>query len=173
MTPQNPARPAEPDRTTLIAFSIFVLVGGGASVAIRMTYAELASFWSGAAPFLTAALVLWALVAFRRLPLLRGRALLGALLFGALTVGFATVLIGWGLTATPASRYQVLMAIVPLVTILVASTLAGESITWNSLIGAALVLAGVLVGVLLPARKKPAADAACADSYGQVLPRCA
>jgi drug/metabolite transporter (DMT)-like permease len=314
---QNDERPALPDRTTLIAFLTFILVGGGASVAIRMTYAELPPFWAGAARFITAALVLWALVAFKRLPLPKGRALLGALLFGALTVGLAFVLIGWGLVATPASRYQILMAtvplitiflssmqgieaisprglfgallavggialtvglasgselslphtaaillaavciaeggvlikkfppnppimtnaigltvgglilaiaslisgetwvipsqattwiaflylvigptiiafllymfvlrrwsasgtsygfvLVPLVTIVVASTLAGESITWNFLIGGALVLAGVLVGVLLPARAKPAVVEECKDRSGQVLPRC-
>jgi drug/metabolite transporter (DMT)-like permease len=51
----------------------------------------------------------------------------------------------------------------PLVTIVVASTLAGEEITWNFLIGAVLVLAGVLVGALLPSKEKPAAIAECKD----------
>jgi drug/metabolite transporter (DMT)-like permease len=318
MTTQNPARSGLSDRSTLIAFLVFVIVGGGASVAIRMTYAELAPFWAGASRFVLAALVLWALVAARRMPLPRGRALLGAVLFGTLTVGLAFALIGWGLVATPASRYQILMAtvplltiflssmqgieaisrrgilgallavggiaftvgvastsgvslphtaaillaavfiaeggvvikkfpptppiltnaigltvgglilaiaslvsgehwtiptqtstwiaflylvigptivafllymfvlrrwsasgtsygfvLVPLVTIVVASTLVGESITWNFLIGAGMVLTGVLVGVLLPARAKPAVAEECKDRSGQVLPRCA
>ena len=62
--------------------------------------------------------------------------------------------------------------LVPLVTIVVASTLTGEVITWNFLVGAGLVLAGVLVGVLLPSKAKPAAIEECKDSSGQVLPRC-
>ena len=62
---------------------------------------------------------------------------------------------------------------IPLVTIVVASTLAGEEITVNFLIGAGLVLAGVLVGALLPSRTKPAAVEECKDRSGQVLPRCA
>ncbi len=34
-----------PDRRVWLAFFLFVLFVGGASVAIRMTYAELAPFW--------------------------------------------------------------------------------------------------------------------------------
>jgi drug/metabolite transporter (DMT)-like permease len=62
--------------------------------------------------------------------------------------------------------------LVPLVTIVVASTIAGEEITWNFLLGAALVLAGALIGVLLPTRVKSAPDEECLDSSGQVLPGC-
>lgn len=59
-----------------------------------------------------------------------------------------------------------------LVTIVVASALAGEQITWNYLLGAGLVLSGVLVGALLPSRAKPVAAEECKDRSGQVLPRC-
>ena len=62
--------------------------------------------------------------------------------------------------------------LVPLVTMVVASTLAGEEITPNFLIGAALVLAGVLVGALLPTKTKPDALEECKDRSRQVLPRC-
>ena len=58
------------------------------------------------------------------------------------------------------------------ITIVVASTLAGEAITANFLVGAALVLAGVLVGALLPSKAKPAAVEECKSRSGQVLPRC-
>ena len=76
MTTQNPAIPALPGRSVLSAFFLFMLVGGGTSVAIRMTYAELAPFWAEAARFGLAALAFWALVFFRQLPVPRGRALL-------------------------------------------------------------------------------------------------
>jgi drug/metabolite transporter (DMT)-like permease len=62
--------------------------------------------------------------------------------------------------------------LVPLVTIVVASTLAGEEITLNFLIGAAFVLAGVIIGALLPSKTKPAIVEECKDRSGQVLPRC-
>jgi drug/metabolite transporter (DMT)-like permease len=60
----------------------------------------------------------------------------------------------------------------PLVTIVVASSLAGEVITPAFLVGAALVLAGVLVGALLPSKTRVEAVEECKDRSGQVLPRC-
>jgi drug/metabolite transporter (DMT)-like permease len=42
--------------------------------------------------------------------------------------------------------------IIPLVTVIVASTLAGEQITLSFVAGGVLVLAGVLVGALLPSK---------------------
>jgi hypothetical protein len=63
--------------------------------------------------------------------------------------------------------------IVPLVTIVVAATIAGETITLNFLLGAVFVLAGVFVGALLPSKAKPVEIEECKDRSGQVLPRCA
>ena len=48
-TAQSPAvQGTFPDRRVLFAFVLFILVGGGASVAIRITYAEMAPFWAAA-----------------------------------------------------------------------------------------------------------------------------
>lgn len=143
MTAQNPAIPALPGRSVLFAFFLFILVGGGASVAIRMTYAELAPFWAGASRFTLGALVFWVLVFFRKLPVPKGRALLGAVLFGVLTIGLAFTLIGWGLVATPASRYQILMAMVPLLTIFLAYLHGIEAITPRGVFGSLLAVAGI------------------------------
>jgi drug/metabolite transporter (DMT)-like permease len=147
MTAQSPASSALPERSVLVAFLLFVVVGGGASVAIRVTYAELAPFWAGTSRFALAALVFWALVFFRKLRVPKGRALLGAVLFGTLTVGLAFVLIGWGLVATPASRYQVLMATVPLLTLFLASLQGIEAITRRGLFGSLLAVAGIAITV--------------------------
>jgi drug/metabolite transporter (DMT)-like permease len=148
MTTHNPASSAAlPERPVLTAFFLFVLVSGGASVAIRMTYAELAPFWAGTARFALAALVFWVLVFFRKLPVPKGRALLGAVLFGTLTVGLAFILIGWGLVATPASRYQILMAMVPLLTVFLASLQGIEGITRRGVFGSLLAVAGIAITV--------------------------
>lgn len=136
-----------PERKVLIAFVIFVLVGGGASVAIRATYAELAPFWAGGARFLLAALAMWVVAIIKRIPLPKGRALLGAVLYGALTVGLAFALIGWGLVATPASRYQILMATVPLLTIFLSALHGVEAINRRGIIGSLLAVAGILLTV--------------------------
>lgn len=136
-----------PDRSVLIAFLLFILVSGGASVAIRITYQELAPFWAGASRFFLGALILWGLVLYKRLPLPRGRALAGAVLFGALTVGLAFMLVAWGLVETPASRYQILMATLPLLTLFLSSVQGIESITRRGVLGALLAVAGILVTV--------------------------
>lgn len=62
--------------------------------------------------------------------------------------------------------------LVPLVTIVVAATVAGESITPAFLVGAVLVLAGVYVGALMPSKVKQEALWECQDQSGEVLPRC-
>ncbi len=143
MTAQAATRSGLPERRVLVAFLLFILVGGGASVAIRMTYADMAPFWAAASRFLLGALALWLIAFFRRIPLPKGRALVGALLFGALTVGFAFLLISWGLVETPASRYQILMATVPLLTIFLSSLHGIEAITRRGLLGSLLAVGGI------------------------------
>jgi drug/metabolite transporter (DMT)-like permease len=142
------ARSGLPERQVLVAFGAFILVGGGASVAIRITYGELAPFWAGTARFGLGALAFWGLVALRRLPLPRGRALAGAVLFGVLTVGLAFSLGGWGLVETPASVFQVLMALVPLATLFLSAAEGVEAITRRGVIGAILAVGGIAVTVI-------------------------
>ncbi len=138
---------ALPERNVLLAFGAFVLVGGGASVAIRITYGEMAPFWAATSRFGLAALVFWGFVVARKLPLPRGRSLLGAVLFGAVTVGLAFMLIGWGLVETPASVYQILMALVPLATLFLSSFQGVEAITRRGIAGSLLAVVGIAVTV--------------------------
>ena len=57
----------------------------------------------------------------------RGRALVGTVLFGALGMGLSTVLIYRGLVDTPAGVAQVILALVPLETLLFAVALSAWS----------------------------------------------
>jgi drug/metabolite transporter (DMT)-like permease len=143
MTAQNATRTGLPERPILVAFLLFIVVGGGASVAIRMTYAEMAPFWAATSRFALGALALWAFAFFKGIPLPRGRALVGAVLFGTLTVGLAFLLIAWGLVETPASRYQILMATVPLLTIFLSSLHGVEAISRRGVFGSLLAVAGI------------------------------
>lgn len=138
---------ALPDNTTLAAFGVLILFGGGASVAIRITYGELPPFYSAAARFAMAAFVFWVLLFLRKVPFPRGQTLLGAALFGTLSVGLAFSLIAWGLVETPASTYQVLMALVPLLTIFFAFLHGIERIRWQGLLGSLLAVGGIAVVV--------------------------
>lgn len=147
MTAQNTAISTLPDRSVLIAFLTFIVVGGGASVAIRVTYGELAPFWAAASRFGLAALAFWVMVIIEKLPLPKGQALLGAVIFGTLTVGLAFILIGWGLVETPASIYQILMALVPLFTLFLSALHGIESITRRGLFGSLLAVVGIAITV--------------------------
>jgi drug/metabolite transporter (DMT)-like permease len=136
-----------PDQTTLIAFGAFIILGGGASIAIRFTYGELAPYWSGVLRFGAAALIFWALLIIRRVPLPRGRALFGAALFGFLSVGAAFLFVYYGLTKTQASLYQTTMAIVPLLTIFFAAGHKLESLRRRGIIGGILAVIGIAIAV--------------------------
>ena len=76
------------------------------------------------------------------------------------------------LTNWTASGTSYGFVIIPLVTVIVAAVLTNEQITMNFVIGAVLVLAGVLVGALLPNKTKASEVEECKDRSGQVLPRC-
>ena len=136
-----------PDRTTLIAFALFVIVSGGASVAIRFTYAELPPFWGGVMRFLSGSIFFWAVVLIRKLELPKGRALTGAVLFGVFSMGLPFLFIYWGLVKTPASLYQTILALVPLLTIFFAFFHRLEALRPRGLLGAGLTVVGIVLAV--------------------------
>jgi drug/metabolite transporter (DMT)-like permease len=136
-----------PDRITVVAFFSFVLLAGGAAISIRYTYGELDPFWSGTFRFFLVALVFWLLVLVRKVPLPRGRALVGAALFGFLSVGAAFLLVYYGLTKTPASMYSIIVAIVPLMTLLFAALHKLEKLKMRGLVGGLLAVAGIAIAV--------------------------
>jgi len=147
MTSQTSAISTLPERNVLAAFLLFILAVGGASVAMQITFVEMAPFWVSTSRFLIGAVIFWIIVAIRKLPLPSGRALYGAILFGALTVGFSLMLGTWALTVLPASLYQILMATVPLMTVFLSAVHGVESITRRALFGAFITILGVAVTV--------------------------
>lgn len=134
-----------PKQNVLTAFFLFVMIGGGSSVAIRITYAELDPFWVGTARFALGAFAFWIIVLVKKIPFPKGPALIGALIFGVLSVGFAYVFKAWGLVKTPASFYQILTALIPLITLFLSSIHGIEIISQRGIIGALLALAGIAV----------------------------
>jgi drug/metabolite transporter (DMT)-like permease len=136
-----------PGWTVTLAFIFFVIFIGGASVAVRITYQELAPFWVATARFGLGALIFWVIAAVKKIPIPKGRALLGAVLYGVFGVGLSFVLMAWGLTETPASLYQILMALIPLATIFLSAVQGLESITARSILGALLAIAGIITVV--------------------------
>jgi drug/metabolite transporter (DMT)-like permease len=147
MTTQTTTVSALPDRNILLPFAVFILLVGGAPVAIKIGYSEMAPFWMGVARFGLGALVFWGLAFYKGLKLPQGRALLGAVLHGTLGVGVSFVLISWGLVKTQASMASILLALIPLMTLLLSSLQGVESFSWRGILGALLAIAGTAIAV--------------------------
>ena len=147
MTTQASPVSTLPDRNVLAPFAAFIILVGGAPVAIRIIYSELSPFWLGVVRFGFGAAVFWALTLFKGLHVPKGRALIGAMLYGALGMGISMVLMGWGLVKTPASLAAILMAMVPLMTVLLAAFQGVETLTGRSLFGALIAVAGIAITV--------------------------
>jgi drug/metabolite transporter (DMT)-like permease len=107
---------AATDRSTLIAFVLMVLFGGGNTVAVRLSNFGLPPFWGAATRVAAAALIFWVIVGLRRIALPRGRALLGAVLYGLLNFAVAGAFVYWGLVRVPAGLGSTILALVPLMT---------------------------------------------------------
>lgn len=82
----------------------------------------------------------------RNLPVPRGKALAGAILFGA-SLGLSFAFAYWGLVRTPASLYQTIMALVPLLTLFLAILHGLEPFRMRGVFGALLTVVGIVVAV--------------------------
>lgn len=133
------------DRSTLIAFLAIVGLGGLNGISIRFSNQELDPFWGGALRFGLAAAVLLSIVFVRRIPLPRGTALVGSALYGGLGFGVTFGLVYWGLVETPAGMAQVIIALAPLLTLLLAVAHRLERFRWQGLIGSLVAVAGVAI----------------------------
>ena len=133
------------ERLALTAFLTGSLLAGGNAVGIRFSNRELEPFWGAGLRFGLAALMLLAVMAVMRLAWPRGQALLGALVYGALNFGVAFALAYYALVELQAGFGQILLAIVPLLTLLVAVLERQERFRLVAGAGALLALTGILV----------------------------
>ncbi|MEP6680919.1 MAG: EamA family transporter [Chloroflexota bacterium] len=132
-----------PDRVTLVAFSLAVILAGANGLAIGFSNDELPPYWGATLRFLAAGLVCAAIVAARRLPVPRGRALAGMMLYGLLAIGLSFGLLYWALLEVPTGVGVVLLALVPLATLILAVAQRVEAFRWLAATGAVVGAAGV------------------------------
>ena len=141
------------ERVALAAFMSYSLLAGGNAVCIRFSNRELAPLWGAGLRFtLAAALLLTAMVVLR-LTVPRGRALTGALLYGALNFAGAFALAYYALVRIHAGFGQIVLALVPLVTLLLAVAWRQERFRAAALAGCLLSLAGIVVMSQAPLRE--------------------
>ncbi|HEV8669607.1 MAG TPA: EamA family transporter [Candidatus Limnocylindria bacterium] len=139
------AIPRPPDRLTLAAFVTLIVIGGAASVAIRFSNQELPPFWGATLRFAAASLIFAVMVIWLRAPLPRGRGLVGALIYGVLGFGVSYALTYWGFITIEAGLGQVILALIPLLTLVLAIVHGLERFRLRALVGALLAVAGIAV----------------------------
>jgi drug/metabolite transporter (DMT)-like permease len=145
------ARP--PEGVLIAAFAAIAVLVGGNAVGIRFSNRELDPLWGAGLRFALAATVLVAAMAVLRLELPRGRALTGALLFGLLDVGGAFALGYYALVELHAGFGSILLALVPLATLLLAVLQGQERLRGVAVAGTLLALAGVALMSRAPLRE--------------------
>jgi drug/metabolite transporter (DMT)-like permease len=132
-----------PDRSTLAAFGAAVFLGGTNFVAVRLSNEALPPFFGAALRFGLAALVLYAIATIRGLPLPRGRALVGASLYGLLGFGIAYAGLYYALVGLPAGTASLILAAVPLLTLILAVLHRQERFSSRALFGGVLAIVGI------------------------------
>ena len=136
-----------PDRRTLAALGALVVIGGINIVAVKFSNRELSPLFGAALRFSAAAAFLFVLVAVKRIPLPTGKSLLGALVYGALGFTAFYALGYWALLQLSAGVAAVVLASVPLLTLIFASLHRVERFHVRGLLGATLAILGI--GVLM------------------------
>jgi drug/metabolite transporter (DMT)-like permease len=165
-------------RVALVSFVAGSVLAGGNAVAARFSNRELEPLWGAGLRFALASLLALGIVAVMRLPLPRGRALRGALLYGALNFGAAFALAYYGLVRLHAGFGQTLLALVPLLTLILAVAWRQESLRAAAVVGSVLALGGVAVmtsasvaDVPLPSVLAAVGSAACFAQAAVVVRR--
>ena len=141
------------ERSTLAAFLASAVLAGGNGVGIRFSNRELDPLWGAGLRFSLAAAVFLGLMAALRLQLPHGRALTGSVLYGVLQFGATYALAYYALVELHAGFGQILLALVPLLTILLAVSERQERFRPAALLGAVVALAGVVVMSRAPLRE--------------------
>ena len=133
------------DRMVLAAFLTSALLAGGNAVAIRFSNRELDPLWGAGLRFSVAAALLVAVMAGLRLAVPRGSAALGAVLYGSLSFGAAFALFYYALVELQAGFGQIVLALIPLATLLLAVLQGQERLRFAAVTGALIGLMGIVL----------------------------
>jgi drug/metabolite transporter (DMT)-like permease len=132
------------ERIALAAFITEAVLAGGNGVGIRISLRELSDspLWAAFLRFAMATVLLVALMAVLRLPIPKGRALTGAVLYG-LCIGLAMGFGFYALLRIQAGFSQIVLALVPLTTLLLAVLHRQERLRLTALSGTLLAFLGI------------------------------
>lgn len=138
---------------TLGLFTVAVLIGGMNFIAVRYSNLDLEPLWGAALRFTIAGLVFVGIAVVLRLQWPRGRQLALMILYGLLVIAASYALLYWALTQVSAGFAAVVLAIVPLVTLLLAVVHRMERLGVRTILGSVLALAGIAWIVVGPEQR--------------------
>jgi drug/metabolite transporter (DMT)-like permease len=131
------------DAAVLAALVVGGVLAAGNAIGVRFSLDELAPLWGAGLRFVIAALLLGIVAVVRRHAWPSGRALTGAVLFGLLNFTGAFGFAYYALVHMQAGLASTLLALVPLVTLVLAVLARQESLRLPAVGGGLLAVAGV------------------------------
>lgn len=148
---ESSSPPSEsPGGLSVTLFVAAVLIGGMNFIAVRFSNRELDPFWGAGLRFGLAASLFIIIALILRLRPPRGRDLWMTVLYGQLSFAISYALMYWALVRINAGLAAVVLAVVPLVTVLLAAVHGMERLTVRSMLGSVLAIAGILWMTLGP-----------------------
>jgi drug/metabolite transporter (DMT)-like permease len=132
------------ERLNVTVFVALALIGGGNPVGVAIVVDELNPIWAAAFRFLAAGAIFAVALLVLRVPIPRGRALIGSLIYGVLGFFGAFTFLFWGLQETPPGTTQIIIALVPLLTIVFAVAHGLERFRLRAFIGVLIAFGGLV-----------------------------
>jgi drug/metabolite transporter (DMT)-like permease len=144
-----------PDGRPLVLGAFFAgsVLAGGNAVAVRYSNRELDPLWGAGLRFALAAACFASIMAVFRIGLPRGRSLGVALIYGGLNFGVGFGLFYYALQEVHAGLGQVILALVPLLTLVLAVLQGQERFHTRAVVGGAVALAGIALASQAPLRE--------------------
>lgn len=131
-------------RLSAAVFVAIALIGGGNPVGVTVAVDELDPFWAAATRFLAAGAIFAIAMILLRIPIPHGKALLGSFVYGLLSFFGAFAFLFWGFVETPPGTGQIIIALVPLLTLLLAVAHGLERFSVRALVGVVIALGGLV-----------------------------
>jgi drug/metabolite transporter (DMT)-like permease len=138
-----------PGSTTAL-FAVAVTLGGSNFLAVRVSNSELDPFWGAGLRFSLAAILFVVVALVLHVPWPRGRQLAVTAFYGLLGISVFYALMYWALVRVSAGIATVVLAMVPLVTLVLAAAQGLERLSRRAVGGSLLALAGIAWMVLGP-----------------------
>jgi drug/metabolite transporter (DMT)-like permease len=136
---------SRPTLTVLLAFAVVVVIGGANAIGVRVIVAEMPPLWAAAFRFITAGLLLGAWMLLRGHPIPSGTRLLGAVLFGTFGTGLSYMFLYEALRSAPAGTSMLVLAVVPMLTVLLSALQGTERLRPLALVGAVIAAIGIVI----------------------------